>query len=93
MSRASEHRFIPTEPEDVIIWLTSAYEEIFGVTVQPASPEQLLIRWMAEAIVLERVLTNYAANQNIPSRAVGKNLDENPFPHFPFFWHRTFTSA
>ena len=76
MSRASEHRFIPTEPEDVIIWLTSAYEEIFGVTVQPASPEQLLIRWMAEAIVLERVLTNYAANQNIPSRAVGKNLDE-----------------
>nr|WP_243152030.1 baseplate J/gp47 family protein [Pseudoflavonifractor sp. 524-17] len=30
---------------------------------------------MAEAIVLERVLTNYAANQNIPSRAVGDNLD------------------
>lgn len=75
MSRPSEYRFIPTNPEDIIIWLTSVYEEIMGVTVKPASPDQLLIRWAAEAIVLERVLTNYAANQNIPSRAVGDNLD------------------
>lgn len=75
MSRPAEYRFIPTNPEDIIIWLTSVYEEIMGVTVKPASPDQLLIRWAAEAIVLERVLTNYAANQNIPSRAVGDNLD------------------
>ncbi len=46
-----------------------------GVTVQPASPERHFIQWMAEAITLERVLTNYTANQNIPSRAVGENLD------------------
>lgn len=75
MSRGAEYKFIPTDPEDIIIWITSVYEEIMGVTVQPASPDQLLIRWAAEAIVLERVLTNYAANQNIPSRAVGDNLD------------------
>ena len=74
MSRA-EHKFIPTDPEDIIAWLTEQYEEIVGVTVYPASPEQLFIRWMAAAFVMERVLTNYAANQNIPSRAVGDNLD------------------
>lgn len=74
MSRA-EHKFIPTDPEDIIAWLTEKYEEIVGVTVHPASPEQLFIRWMADAFVMERVLTNYAANQNIPSRAVGDNLD------------------
>ena len=75
MSRGVEYQFIPTDPEDIIVWLTAMYEEITGVTVQPASPERNFIQWMAEAIVLERVLTNYAANQNIPSRAVGDNLD------------------
>ena len=75
MSRGAEYKFIPTDPEDIIIWLTAIYEEIMGVTVQPASPERHFIQWMAEAITLERVLTNYTANQNIPSRAVGENLD------------------
>lgn len=75
MSRGAEYQFIPTDPEDIIAWLTASYEEITGITVQPASPERNFIQWMAEAIVLERVMTNYAANQNIPSRAVGANLD------------------
>ena len=75
MSRGAEYKFIPTDPEDIVIWLTAIYEEIMGVTVQPASPERHFIQWMAEAITLERVLTNYTANQNIPSRAVGENLD------------------
>ncbi len=75
MGRGAEYKFIPTDPEDIIIWLTAIYEEIMDVTVQPASPERHFIQWMAEAITLERVLTNYTANQNIPSRAVGENLD------------------
>ena len=75
MSRPAEYKFIPTDPGDIIVWLTAMYEEITGITVQPASPERNFIQWMAEAIVLERVLTNYTANQNIPSRAVGDNLD------------------
>ena len=40
MSRGAEYKFIPTDPEDIIIWLTGIYEEIMGVTVQPASPER-----------------------------------------------------
>ena len=54
MSRGADYQFIPTDPEDIIIWLTANYEEIMGVTVQPASPERNFIQWMAEAIVLER---------------------------------------
>ena len=68
MSIPAEYKFIPTDPADIIVWLTSVYEEIFNKTVESASPEQLFIRWLAEVIVLERVLTNYAANQNIPDR-------------------------
>ncbi len=71
----TEYQFIPTDPGDIVAWLTSLYEEAMGVTVKPGSPERLFIQWLANAIVLERVLTNYAANQNIPSRAVGENLD------------------
>ena len=52
-----------------------AYERICGVTVQPASPERLFIQWVASIILQERQLLNYAGNQNIPSRAVGENLD------------------
>lgn len=75
MSRGPEYRFIPTDPEDIIIWLTEAYEEIVGTTVRPASPERNFIQWMAAAFVMERVLTNYTGNQNVPSRAVGENLN------------------
>jgi len=33
------------------------------------------IRWVCNIIIQERVLNNYTGNQNIPSRAEGKNLD------------------
>jgi len=71
----ADYQFIPTNPEDIIVWLTAIYESIMGVTVHPASPERNFIQWLAEAITLERILTNYTGNQNIPSRAVGDNLD------------------
>lgn len=35
----------------------------------------LFIRWVSNIIIQERVLTNYVGNQNIPSRAEGRNLD------------------
>lgn len=75
MSRNAEYQFVSAEPEEVVTELIALYEAIFGTTVQPASPEMLFIRWVAAAIIQERVLANYAGNQNIPSRAEGKNLD------------------
>lgn len=75
MSRNPEYQFIPTDPEEIAAWLTARYEELTGGTVRPGSPERLFIQWAASILVQERVLANYAANQNIPSRAEGGNLD------------------
>lgn len=75
MSRNAEYQFVPTDPEEVVTELIALYEAIFGTTVQPASPERLFIQYVAAAIIQERVQNNYTGNQNIPSRAEGKNLD------------------
>lgn len=74
MSR-THYQFIPTDPDDIIEWMIAKYEEMTGVTVQPGSPEMLYVRWAASVVIQERALANYAANQNLPSRAEGKNLD------------------
>ena len=75
MSRNTQYQFIPTDPTEIESALTAIYEKLAGVTVQPASPEKLFIQWITNIIVQERVLNNYTGNQNIPSRAEGKNLD------------------
>lgn len=75
MSSRSQYQFIPTDPDDIVEWMTAKYEELTGVTVQPGSPERLFIQWATSVVIQERALANYAANQNIPSRAEGKNLD------------------
>ena len=71
----TDYQFIPTDTETIVSMLVAKYEELTSTTVLPASPERLFIQWVASVIVQERVLTNYAANQNIPSRASGENLD------------------
>lgn len=75
MDRNSQFQFVSTDTDTLVAELVSAYEQITGITCQPASPEKLFIQWVANIILQERVLLNYAGNQNIPSRAVGKNLD------------------
>lgn len=75
MSQNPEYQFIPTDPAQIVARLIGKFEELTGETVRPASPEMLFISWVKEIIIHERVLTNYAGNQNIPSRAEGANLD------------------
>ncbi len=75
MSRNTQYKFVPTDPEEVVTELIALYEAIFETTVQPASPERLFIQYIAAAFIQERVQSNYTGNQNIPNRAVGKNLD------------------
>lgn len=71
----SDYEFIQTDAAALVNTLISAYEKMIGITVHPASPERLFISWVADIIIQTRVSINYAANQNIPSRAVGDNLD------------------
>ncbi len=75
MSRGTSYQFVKTDGADILASLTAAYESITGRTLQPADPDRLFISWVATIIVQERVLQNYTANQNLPSRAEGENLD------------------
>lgn len=75
MSRNTEHQFVSTDPDALEALLTATYEKLTGVTVLPASPEKLFIKWVQSIIIHERTLQNHIGNQNIPSRAEGANLD------------------
>lgn len=75
MSRNTEYQFIETDSDDLEAELISRYEALTGNTVKPSSPERLLIAWVASVILQEQTINNYTGNQNLPSRAEGKNLD------------------
>ncbi|MBR3767519.1 MAG: baseplate J/gp47 family protein [Clostridia bacterium] len=75
MNRDPEFKFVDTDTNTLVSKLVAEYEALTGMTVHPASPEKLFIQWIAGVLVQERALINYAANQNIPSRAENENLD------------------
>jgi phage-related baseplate assembly protein len=75
MSRNTEYEFVDIGTESLESYLVNIYEALTGTTVQPSSPEMLFIKWVSSVILQERNLLNYAANQNLPSRAEGENLD------------------
>ncbi len=75
MSRNPEFQFVNTDANVLISDFVKEYETLTGNTIYPASPEKLFIQWLAGIIIQERTLINYAANQNIPSRAEDENLD------------------
>ena len=75
MSRGTEYKFVDTDSTQVVSDLIAQYENITGHTLQPADPDRLFLSWVADVIIYSRVNQNYIGNQNIPSRAEGKNLD------------------
>ena len=73
--RNPEYQFFDTDTDTLIAQLVAMYERMVGISVHPASPEKQFILWVATVILHERVASNYNANQNVPSRASGENLD------------------
>lgn len=73
--RNSEFQFVNNDTAALQQSMIAMYEQITGFTVQPASPEKLFISWVTSVLVQTYALMNYVGNQNIPSRADGKNLD------------------
>jgi phage-related baseplate assembly protein len=55
--------------------LVAGYEQFFGKTVMPGSPERLFISWVEDAIMYERAQNNWTGCQNLPSSAEGEYLD------------------
>lgn len=72
---SSEYKFVSTSTSGIIADITERYEEITGRTLLPSDPDKLFVQWVAGVIAQERIIVNYIGNQNIPSRAVGTNLD------------------
>ena len=75
MSRNPDFEFVEADVSELQAEMIQTYEDMTGETVLPGSPENLMIQWVASIILQERVKGNYAANQNLPSRAEGDNLD------------------
>ncbi len=75
MSRNPEFEFVDADVAELQAEMVQTYETLSGETVLPGSPENLMIQWVASVILQERIKGNYAANQNLPSRAEGNNLD------------------
>ena len=75
MSRNPEYQFVSTDTASLVSALTAAYEKITDRTLNPADPDRIFISWVADVIIQERAMINYVANQNLPSRADGANLD------------------
>lgn len=76
MSRLNPpHEFVSADPEAIETALISLYEQLFGDTVMPSSPIRLFVSWITDALSQVMAMINHAANQNIPSQAIGENLD------------------
>lgn len=71
----SDYKFVETDSEKIVKMLVENYEQLTGRTLLPADPDKVFISWVAQLIVQERALINFAAGQNLPSRAIGENLD------------------
>lgn len=69
------HEFVNTDPEALEAALISIYEQISGDSVTPASPIRIFVSWITDAVAQILAIINHAANQNVPSQAVGENLD------------------
>lgn len=75
MSRNTQYQFVSTDTEALEAALVASYEKIVGVSLKPASPEMLFVKWVTNIIIQERVINNHTGNQNVPSRAEAENLD------------------
>lgn len=66
---------LPVDTEALEAGLIADYEQRAGQSCHPASPERLIIAWVTAALAQVYAQINNAANQCIPSRATGENLD------------------
>jgi phage-related baseplate assembly protein len=67
--------FVNTDTDALVKSLVSAYETMTGKSLAPASPERIFILWVADILVQQRALINWAAKQNVPRFATGGYLD------------------
>lgn len=73
--RGTDYEFVSADSGALLTKLITRYEALTGRTLNPGDPDRLFLAWVADILIAERVNQNYIGNQNIPSRAVGANLE------------------
>ena len=76
MERETGYPFFELDADKLAEQLTELFERITGAPADAGSKVRLFLSWMASALLLLMAQANWAANQNIPRFASGKNLDE-----------------
>lgn len=69
------YEILPVDTAELEAGLIADYEQRAGQACHPASPERLIIAWVTAALAQVYAQINNAANQCVPSRATGENLD------------------
>ena len=50
MSRNAEYQFVPTDTSTIEALLVALCEKLTGATIQPGSPDRLLIQWVSNSL-------------------------------------------
>ena len=75
MSRSNEQiEFVSSDVTEITEDIAAMYTAITGRTAT-SGPDRLFIQWIASVVLLGNININYAANQNLASRAEGEHLD------------------
>ena len=75
MSRSEEmYQFVSMDYEEIYAGVVDIYKTVTGKT-KPTGADLLFCRIFAYLLLTDAANMNYAANQNLPSRASGSNLD------------------
>ena len=67
--------FVNMTFEDIEAQMIEEWEDLTNKTMLPASPERVIVGWVASAIAQIYEKINFAANQNLLSEATGEYLD------------------
>lgn len=75
MNNLPEIKFVDKNFDETVSDLETLWKACGGGTIQPASPERLMIQFLATAFCQQAYLMDRAARQNVPRYAEGENLD------------------
>ena len=75
MSKYPNIEFIDTDTQTILSEMIKDYESYTGRNIYPGDPIRLILSWVADIIVHERVIINETGKQNVPRYAKGEYLD------------------
>lgn len=75
MTKYPNIEFINTDTQTILSEMIKDYESYTGRSIYPSDPIRLMLSWIADIIIHERVIINETGKQNVPRYAKGEYLD------------------